>query len=176
MPAQDRRDQRVAIRRCGGCSSERDRSRSQRGGGPECLDPGGAFHGAPVLGAFVGDGERPATIDELVEPRGPRRHRPGDHQRNQEIVQFVVIARIRRRLAAHPRDRVRIECGEVARFGGEPATQRDRATAPFLQGRVVEERVRPPVHDLVRERGRLDGVTEADLDLFALDTQHELAQ
>ena len=73
-------------------------------------------------------------------------------------MQLVVIARLRGRLAAHARDGVRIERGKVARLDGKSAAQRDRAAATLLERRVVEERVRPSVHDLVRQRRRLDRV------------------
>ena len=69
-----------------------------------------------------------------------------------------MIARIRRGLATHTLDRIRVERGKIARFHRETPAQRDRAAAPLLEWRVVKERVRPAVHNLVRERRRLDGV------------------
>ena len=69
------------------------------------------------------------------------------------------------RLVAHALDRVRIERAELARFDRQAAPQRDRARAALLERRVVEERVRAAVQDLVRERRRLGGVAEVHADL-----------
>ena len=60
--------------------------------------------------------------------------------------------------------------------GRQPAAQRHRARAALLERRVVEERVRVRVDQLVRQRARLDGVARHHLDLAALELLDHPAQ
>ena len=74
------------------------------------------------------------------------------HEREQRVVQLLGVARRRARLLAHARDRLGVEAAELARVLGQAAAERHRARAALLERRVVEERVRLAVQDLVRER------------------------
>ena len=100
--------------------------------------------------------------DERLEPRLPGGLGLHHHELEERVVQLLGVARLRARLLAHARDRLGVEPPELARVLGQPAAERHRARAALLERRVVEERVRPPVQDLVRERGRLARVAEVD--------------
>ncbi len=91
-------------------------------------------------------------------------------------MQLVGVARLGPGLGHDARDGVRVEGAEVALVLGERAPQRHRARAALLERRVVEERVRLRVEDLVRERRRLGRVARVQADLAALDALEHVAQ
>ena len=104
-------------------------------------------------------------------PAPPRPSSVGEESRGeQRVVQLVGVARVGPGLVAHLRDRRRVERAEIV--GGwwarRPARV-DRLRAPLLERRVVEERVRLRVQDLVRERRRLGQVARHAADVAALD-------
>ena len=78
-------------------------------------------------------------------------------RRHEGVVQLVWIARVGPDLVAHALDGRGVEGSEIvgARL---TAARLNGMTAPFLERRVVQERVRLRVQDLVRECGRLGRV------------------
>ena len=66
----------------------------------------------------------------------------------------------------------RRSCGPV----GSPRRSVHRARAALLERRVVKERVRVRVDELVRQRRRLDRVAREHRDLAALELLHQLLQ
>jgi hypothetical protein len=95
------------------------------------------------------------ALDERLEPRGRGQgvhgfflhQKAGSHQR---VVQLVGVARIGPDFLFHQRNRIRVQDPQAAvrrRISGAP--RHDGLRPPLLEGRVVDELVRPRVEDLV---------------------------
>ncbi len=100
------------------------------------------------------------TLNQLLEERaeaptfGDRLGQADDVE--QKVMELVGVARIRLGLGDDAADRLFVEASDaIDDLGREPATNRHRAGAALLERRVVEERVRVGVEDLVREHARL---------------------
>ncbi len=96
---------------------------------------------------------RPAAINassSTLPAGGGMLGKPAERQ--QRVVHLVGVARIRPGLAPHLGDRLGVERADAARQVGIGAAQRHGAGAALLERRVVEERVRVGVEDLVRHR------------------------
>src|SRR5437588_8858684 len=86
---------------------------------------------------------------------------PREHQREQDVVEFIGIAHLGYRLVPHALDRAWVEPAELARLDRQAAPQRHGPRAPLADfGVLVEERERLAVQDLVCEHARLDGGDE----------------
>ncbi|MCH8974582.1 MAG: hypothetical protein IH869_05855, partial [Chloroflexi bacterium] len=113
-----------------------------------------------------------AVRGQIVEPHAPLRRVGGvlgdvglaQHpQRQQRVVRLVDVADRRPRVLLLLRDGVGVQRAEVLRVLGQSPAQRDRAGAPLLQRRVVQEGIGHRVQDLVREDGGLERVLPVDL-------------
>ena len=100
---------------------------------------------------FAGSLHRATVCRELFEQRLPSRVRREDDGRVEEIVEFLWVSRIGGDLGTDFVDHRLIDQREVACLDRDAAAQRHRARAALLQGRVVQERVRTSVQDLVGE-------------------------
>ena len=67
-------------------------------------------------------------------------------------MELIPVAGVELRFVPDPSDRLRIEASQVSGAVRQPATKRDRARAPLLEGRIVEVGERLAVQDLVAER------------------------
>ena len=121
---------------------------------------------------------RAARRLQLGKPRPPLGRRLRQQgQRQEQVVQLVGRAQIRKRLLDHLGDRLRIERAQrsrVARIQRPAHLHRPRPA--LLQRRVVEVRIRRRVEDLVRERRRFGGVARQHADLAVAHPLQEAAQ
>ena len=86
----------------------------------------------------------------------------------QRVVQLVGVARFRTLLVAHARDRGGVERAEIAGGRGIGRAPRlHRVAPPLLERRIVQERVRLRVEDLVGEHRRLRRVARDEPQLAA---------
>ncbi len=86
-------------------------------------------------------------------PIWPQRHRQ-QTDAEQQIVQFVNVARFGPSLLADFGDGRAVQLAKLASQPGIDAAQRHRPGAPFFQGRVVQKRIGIGVENLVRHRRR----------------------
>src|SRR5512134_803733 len=77
--------------------------------------------------------------------------------RQQGVVAFVDVARVRPHLVADTFDRGRIECPDVSGVAGTPRL--NRLCSTLLEWSVVHECVGPRIQNVVTERRRLRRVT-----------------
>jgi hypothetical protein len=96
------------------------------------------FHRRPQRPVVSRHLDRAPPGHKLVEPRLPVVHRPHHHQVEQQVVQLVLIPRVRPDLLGDALDRGWVQPAELVRLDGQAAAQRHGAAAPFLQRCVVE--------------------------------------
>ena len=117
------------------------------------------------------------SADQRVEPPAHSGDGPGRHQREQQVVQLVGVARARAHLVEHDGHRVGVERGQLVGRHRQPvgteltqaAPQRQRPGAPLLERRVVEIGEGAPAQDRVREGGRLRRLDRVHRDGARLD-------
>ena len=99
---------------------------------------------------------RPARSSDSYHSRHSPPTRRQDDQRQQRIVQLVLVANHRPGFFGHLRDRRRIERAQILRiFGRQTPAHLHRARAALLQRSIVQERVRVGVQQLMAEGRRL---------------------
>jgi len=167
MSAQDRRRERVAIQRGAGTSRggiQRAAASSVAPGQSDSIPAARSMGAQKTSPSLLTETARP-SLDKLIEPDGPLRDSPGHHQRDQQIVELIVIAKIGCGPSARtPRDGSGSSAREVARLHRKPRRNVIGATVRRFLERARRSR---NVYGL-RSRSRcasgrrLDRVTESD--------------
>ena len=92
-------------------------------------------------------------------------------------MQLVGALRLRPHLRAHRVDGGGVERAEIGGgLGIEPAARQHRLRAPLLERRVVEERVRPGVERLLRERRRFGDVASEQCQLSGAHAAQQILE